>query len=87
MCCRDDLEGESGRVVRLHCHGHHCRVGLLEEIGDDDDEHRLDTQKIGGDCFLPGEVELDITDSDLFLLETASLFFPYLPGRGAVQRK
>ena len=87
MCCRDDLEGESGRVVRLLCHGHHCRVGLLGEVGDDDDEHRLDTQKIGGDCFLPGEVVLDITDSDLFLLETGSVFFRYLPGSGAVQRK
>ena len=25
-CCRDDLACESGRVVRLWCHGHHCRV-------------------------------------------------------------
>jgi hypothetical protein len=56
-------------------------------MGDNDDEHRLDTQKIGGDCFLPGEVVLDITASDLFLPETASIFFRYLPGSGAVQRK
>ena len=46
LCCRDDLEGESGRVVRLQCHGHHCREGMMGEIGDDDDEHRLDTQNI-----------------------------------------
>jgi hypothetical protein len=26
-CCRDDLAVGSGRVVRLWCHGHHCRVG------------------------------------------------------------
>jgi hypothetical protein len=56
-------------------------------MGDNDDEHRLDTQKIGGDCFLPGEVVLDIPASDLFLPETASIFFRYLPGSGAVQRK
>jgi hypothetical protein len=41
----------------------------------------------GGDCFLPGEIVLDITDSDLFLPETASVFYRYLPGSGAVQRE
>jgi hypothetical protein len=45
-CCRDDLEGESGRVVRLWCHGHHCRVE-----GDDDDERRLDEQILIGTEF------------------------------------
>jgi hypothetical protein len=47
-CCRDDLEGESGRVVRLQRHGHHCRVeGMIGGMGDDD-EHRLNAQIIEG---------------------------------------
>ena len=41
----------------------------------------------GGDCFLPGEIVLEITTSDLFLPETASSLFQYLLGSGAVQRK
>ena len=32
-CCRDDLEGESGRVVRLECHDHHYMEGMM---GDND---------------------------------------------------
>ena len=72
-CCRNDLEGESGRVVRLECHDHHCRVEGDNWGNGDDDEYRLDAQIIGGDCFLPGEIVLEITASDLFLLETGSI--------------
>ena len=52
-CCRDDLEGESGRFVRLECHGHHCRIEGDDwgNIMGDDDERRLDAQIFVGTGF------------------------------------
>jgi hypothetical protein len=81
--------GTGSSYRSLGSHDQHFQGGLFEqwcsvptEWGAEDLWLHTD-----GDCFLPGEVVLDITDSNLFLPETVQVFFRYLPGSGVVQRK